>query len=257
MYNRFFPELFSGDESLHMMGQGSMSALADTIEVLVWNIYKGRYKTWAADFCPLIKEKDLVLLQESVLNTAHDPIFQNPERFEWVMARTYKHRKTLAATGVKTGSAVSSSSQRYFVSPDVEPFFKTPKMLLATTYPFLNSSEKLLTLNIHAINFVSFAKYKRQVEQIVGIIEAHTGPVILAGDFNTWNGLRYKTLLDITKSVGLEEAVLTRPGRWQHLNRHLDHIYYRGLELKKTEVLFNIRTSDHYPITATFSLPKS
>lgn len=238
------------------MGAGGITALESTFEIMVWNIYKGRHKAWAGDFCRLIADKDLVLLQESILNTVHDPIFQNPARFEWVMARSYKNRTTLAATGVKTGSTVNSCAQSYFVSPDLEPFIKTPKMLLATTYPLKGRTEQLLVLNIHAINFVSFKKYSRQIEQIVGAVEAHHGPVLLAGDFNTWNGLRYGTLLDITKKMGLEEAILTRSGRWQHLNKHLDHLFYRGMDLKKTEVLFNVRTSDHYPITATFSIPE-
>lgn len=251
---RFLPELFTPDDTLHVVGSAKDASFDNTIRLMVWNIYKGRNKSWQNDFLHLTQDRNLVFLQESVMNTHHDTLFQSPERIEWVMARSYQSGRTKAVTGVKTGSSVHSAGKSFFVSPDVEPFMRTPKMLLATTYPVAGSEYPLLAVNVHAINFVSLQKFNRQIGQIAEAIENHKGPVILAGDFNTWNRMRYKNLREAIDKMELIEAPLPRKIRWAHLRQPLDYVFYRGLTLQNADVLFNIRTSDHYPILADFTI---
>lgn len=255
VYKIFFPEVYTDPDALQIMGGTPILEFGNCINLLVWNMYKASHQAWEEDFRRLINKKDLVLLQESVINTRHDPLFHTPEPFEWVMAKSHRNLQTLVVTGVKTGSNVKSAAQSFLVSPDLEPFFKTPKLLLATTYPILNSQKTLLAINIHAINFVSLKKYNRQIEQIVEAAREHDGPVILAGDFNTWNILRYRALKDLADKMQLREVALERKSRLLHLYRHLDHVFYRGLDLQNAEVLFDVRSSDHYPIVVEFSLP--
>lgn len=250
---RLFPELFTPDNALHIAGSGIHRAFDKEIRLLVWNIYKGRNRTWQDDFLHVVKDRNLVLLQESVMNTRHDVLFESPEQFEWIMAKTYMNRRTQASTGVKTGSSVISSGRSFYISPDVEPIVRTPKMLLATAYPIADE-KTLLTVNIHAVNFVSLLKYNRQIAQIIEAVENHEGPVILAGDFNTWNAERYKNLRIAADRMGLQEVSLQKRGRWHYLNQNLDYVFYRGLTLQKADVLLNIRTSDHYPIIVDFTL---
>ena len=254
-YRNLFPEIYTPADTLHLLGGCTGQAFGSTLRVLVWNMYKARNTGWSEDFQTMIQGKELVLLQESILNTNHDMIFQTPERFEWVMARSHKDRTTQATTGVKTGSIVKSTAQSFFVSPDVEPFLRTPKMLLATTYPVKGCDCALLVVNIHAINFVSFIKFSRQMKQVIEAVEKHKGPVLLAGDFNTWSAMRFKALIDITTKMELEEVKLTRKGRLFHLNKNLDHVFCRGLKVVQTEVLMNVRSSDHYPIVVEFTIP--
>lgn len=254
-YRDFFPEIYQPAEILQTLGAASKEALGDRFSVVVWNMYKGRRLNWQEDFKRLIEGKDIVLLQESVINTRFDPVFSEANFHEWVMARSHRSLKTLAATGIKTGSSVSSAASNFYVSPDVEPVFKTPKMMLATKYALDGGRGDLLVVNIHAINFVSMEKYKRQIIQIVEAASSHDGPLIIAGDFNTWNAPRYKVLMETAQTLGLLEIGLTRKGRITHLNRHLDHIFYRGLELLGAGVATDIRTSDHYPLTADFAVP--
>jgi endonuclease/exonuclease/phosphatase (EEP) superfamily protein YafD len=255
-YKDIFPEIYAPADTLQILGGCTSKAFDGTLRVLVWNMYKARNRGWSEDFQTLIQNKELVILQESILNTNHDMIFQTPERFEWVMARSHKDRATQVTTGVKTGSIVKSTAQSFFVSPDVEPFLRTPKMLLATTYPITGCDCELLVVNIHAINFVSFQKFSRQLKQVIEAVEMHKGPVILAGDFNTWSAMRFKSLLDITQKMEIEEVKLTRKGRLLHLNKHLDHVFCRGLVVKSTEVMMGVRSSDHYPIIVEFSVLK-
>jgi len=254
MRRRMMPDYFTAENALQVMGGGQQEEFDRTIDLLVWNIYKGRKSVWHDDFLRIIKGKNLVLLQESIIGTRYDATFQEPKSYEWVMARTHKMPRTLADTGVKTGAVVPSLGRAFLISPDVEPIFKTPKMLLATTYPIKDSDKTLMVVNIHAINFVSFKKYARQLAQMVSAIENHEGPVILAGDFNTWNKARYRNLLEAVERMGLVQVMLTRKGRWHHFNQHLDHIFYRGLNLKKADVLRDILSSDHYPLTAQFEI---
>ncbi len=253
-YKRFFPQLFTSADALQILGGACKAYIPKEFGVLVWNIYKGKKVGWEHDFHTLVSDNDLVMLQEAVLNTRFDSIFNNPERMEWVMARTYSHKTTSISTGVKTGCSVKSAAQAFYISPDVEPIVKTPKMLLATTYPVEGSDKLLLTVNIHAVNFVSYEKFNRQMAQIVEAVEKHDGPVIVAGDFNTWNGIRYHGLLEIIAKMELIELKMTRQRRPYYLTRHLDHVFYRGLEPIKGEVLYNIRSSDHFPMTVRFKI---
>lgn len=253
MANIFTP-LYMTADPLRVLGCAGQAAFGHTLKVLVWNMYKGKRPGWAEDFLAMAEGQDLVLLQEAILNTRHDALFVESEQAEWVMARTHGYARTKMESGVKTGSVVKSLGQSFFVSPDVEPIFKTPKMVLATTYPVQGCSDPLLVVNIHAINFVGYDKFSRQVAQLVLAMESHVGPIILAGDFNTWNGLRYTGLLEITQKMGLEPVDLPRKASMRHLSRHLDHIFYRGLKVTKAYALTHVRSSDHIPLAAEFSL---
>lgn len=252
---RFLPEPFHPDNVLHTVGSARQArfGFGGVLKILVWNIYKGRHNRWQNDFLGLTQDKHIVMLQESVINTKYDPIFQSPDKFEWVMARAYQNLTNGMATGVKTGSCVPSIERRFFSSPDREPFFNTSKMLLATTYD-IEGGQPLLVINIHAINFVSFRKYGRQAAQIIEALDEHDGPVILAGDFNTWNIARLRQLNVIAEMLGLESVPLEKRARLSHFNRTLDHLFYKGLTLKSAKLRYDIRTSDHYPIEAEFIL---
>lgn len=249
----FLPEPFNPDNVLHTLGSPRQVCFSSggNLRILVWNIYKGRNRQWQDDFLTLTGNKDLVILQESVLNTRHDALFQTPDKFEWVMARTHQNRKNGMATGVKTGCCAPSLERRFFISPDKEPILNTSKMLLSTTYP-VEGHAPLMVINIHAINFVSFQKYGRQTAQIIEAIGEHEGPVILAGDFNTWNVNRLRKLYEITHSLGLIEAPLQKRPRWGHFNQTLDHVFYKRITLDSAELRFDIKSSDHYPITLDF-----
>ncbi len=252
---RFFPEPYAAPDTLQVMGGTPHVAFGNKIDLLVWNMYKAKRKAWEHDFLALTKGRDLVLLQESVINTRFDAIFQTPDPFEWVMAKSHRSLRTLAVTGVKTGSNVKSSAQSFLASPDLEPLFKTPKMLLATTYPIFESKQTLLVINIHVINFVSFEKFCRQLDQIIATAQNHNGPLLLAGDFNTWNRARYQRLIAMAGTLGLQEVGIERKARLHHLHKHLDHIFFKGMELVGAEVALHIHSSDHYPILAEFKLP--
>lgn len=58
--------------------------------------------------------------------------------------------------------------------------------------------------------------------------------MILGGDFNTWSDSRSQALRKAMSNAGLIEVSFDPDNRSRFMDGEvLDHIYYRGLELKK------------------------
>jgi endonuclease/exonuclease/phosphatase (EEP) superfamily protein YafD len=240
---------YSKTEALKFMGKAPSQELGPNIEILVWNVFKCKKKGWQTDFTTLIHGKDLVLLQEAILNSTFDSLFHNSSQHQWIMASSFMNLKTNIETGVKTGSRVVAEKHHFSASIHGEPITKTKKMSLATEYPLETLGQSLLVINAHIINFVSFEKFRAHLEQIATTLEHHNGPILLAGDFNTWNGRRLNYFDQLAKSFALTEVEMTRQPRMNHLYRHLDHIYCRGLDVVDVRVHTHIHSSDHYPIS--------
>lgn len=250
--NRFLPRCFTADDELQVMGCSMAVSLGPEIRCLLWNILKAKRSNWWQDFSSLIADRDLVMLQEAVFKAPTDSLFNDSDRFEWVMARSFKDPMSQIEHGIKTGSTCRSVERHFYLSPHSEPLSQTQKLLLATLYPLELSDERLLVLNMHAINFVGVKKYAEQLDQLTVALDLHTGPVILGGDFNTWNPARLAHFQKVATSAGLQEASMQRQSKLAHMNQHLDHLFYRGLKLKSVESLDRYQSSDHSPITATF-----
>jgi endonuclease/exonuclease/phosphatase (EEP) superfamily protein YafD len=203
-------------ESIKIMGRASKELMGPNIELLLWNVFKCKKKGWQKDFITLTSEKDLILLQEAILNAPFDSHFKKSLQHQWLMARSFKHLKTNIETGVKTGSTVAAKEHYFSASKHSEPISNTKKMLLATVYPLHTLGESLLVVNTHLINFVSFEKFRTHLDQIFQTLEYHNGPILLAGDFNTWNGKRLKYFNQLAGSLSLQEVKLTRRPRFNH-----------------------------------------
>ena len=231
------------------MGLSSKMMLGPDIKILLWNVYKCRKLGWRDDFIKLVHDKDLILLQEAILNSPFDLYFKKSLKHQWIMARSFRNVKTNIETGVKTGSTVAAKKHCFFASKHSEPISKTKKMMLATEYPLNTFGQSLLVVNSHIINFVSFDKFKQHLDQVFQILEHHDGPILLAGDFNTWNRKRLKYFSKLTVAFSLEEVEMMRNTRLNHLFQHLDHVYCRGLQIVESLVHNDIHSSDHYPIS--------
>jgi endonuclease/exonuclease/phosphatase (EEP) superfamily protein YafD len=240
---------YSKVESLKIMGRASKQVLGPNIEILMWNVFKCRKKGWQDDFITLMHEKDLILLQEAIINTPFDRHFKASLQHQWIMARSFKNIKTNIETGVKTGSTVAAKKHYYSVSEHSEPISKTKKILLASVYSLHTLDQSLLVVNAHIINFVSFEKFKSHLDQVFNTLKHHDGPILMAGDFNTWNSKRLKYFNLLTRLFLLNEVKMKRQPKLKHLFQHLDHIYCRGLTVVDSHVHTHINSSDHYPIS--------
>jgi endonuclease/exonuclease/phosphatase (EEP) superfamily protein YafD len=108
--------------------------------------------------------------------------------------------------------------------------------------------EKLTILNCHALNFVTTASWKKTIRAWFNEIPLH-GACIVAGDFNTWNTTRLKHLHQFLYSKGFSYA----PYKGNEVMR-LDHIFVRDIHIENVQCHTRVHTSDHYPITMTFSV---
>ena len=70
------------------------------------------------------------------------------------------------------------------------------KSLLLSNYLF-KAGNSLLILNVHAINFRENQRYGIELERFLNLLKAHKGPMILAGDFNSWNKKRMDKLQEV------------------------------------------------------------
>ncbi|MCC6276729.1 MAG: endonuclease/exonuclease/phosphatase family protein [Oligoflexia bacterium] len=223
---------------------------ANNLSMTVWNIQKGKNSQWGKDLETISRDSDLVLLQEASLRAdIRYPLVKSPH--SWVFATSFMSRKH-PGTGVTTGSKAEPVEISYARTVAVEPLIKTPKMALATKFKIQGREEQLLVVNVHAINFVGSKEYNLQLAQIFQLVQSHSGPVIVAGDFNTWNSFRWNELRRLFDSgaAGMRQVPLNR----YNLFFHLDYVFARGIKVETAEQLGHVKSSDHFPIRVEFSI---
>ncbi len=218
------------------------------IRLLNWNIFKGKKQSWASDLKGLTSDSDLVLLQEALLV---DDFYSHISDHVSVHVAQGFVTKT-APTGVLTAASAPSLRNDTWHHP--EPFLRTSKSALITEYRLSDTSQTLLVANIHSINFsLGTVAFSLQLTDIFAELSAHPGPVLLAGDFNTWRAKRMRILSGLADDCGLQDVAFAEDGRKQVFRRSLDHVFYRGLQCTHAEVI-KVSSSDHNPIQASFTL---
>jgi endonuclease/exonuclease/phosphatase (EEP) superfamily protein YafD len=140
-------------------------------------------------------------------------------------------------------------------SVDLEPVILTPKAITFAKYPIAQRRDELLVISVHAINFETTGAFRRQMDQIEEEIRKHEGPILLAGDFNTWNGARTMYLSRLAQRHRLVDSdYINGKSRLSFNGWFLDHLFTRGAEVKKADVIANSVGSDHRPFLVEFSI---
>lgn len=112
----------------------------------------------------------------------------------------------------------------------------------------------LLSANIHAINFtLGTNNYSQQIQSTMDIIAAHNGPVILAGDLNTWSKKRLKLVNEQANTLNLKSINFNDDHRTMALGNHLDHIFTRDVDIHSSRTEISV-LSDHNPLFVTLDL---
>jgi endonuclease/exonuclease/phosphatase (EEP) superfamily protein YafD len=231
-------------------GQGLSSQGLDgsNIRLVSWNIRKKSFPDWQADYGRLTKSRDLILLQEASLRT--DTVNDLPILPYWSFAPGYRTQDSIS--GVLTLSSVQPLSRCSFSHS--EPLLRTPKATSITQFALTGSDLTLLVVNVHAVNFsLGLGTYKRQFQQIEAVLEGHTGPIILSGDFNTWRSGRMDTIEALAADLDLFPLVFADDQRSRVFGLPIDHIYLRGF----SKVVANtsaVTSSDHNPLVVTLAL---
>jgi endonuclease/exonuclease/phosphatase (EEP) superfamily protein YafD len=218
----------------------------DTLKVLVWNIFKQQRAEWLSVLQNFGKDAHLVLLQEAQTT---------PELIDFATSNYLAADQVPAFVLPQHPSGVMTlaSAHPVYCCPlrEREPLLRLAKSALVTAYP-LPTKQMLMVVNIHAVNFsLGIDVYSKQLGPIGEQIIHHTGPVIMAGDFNAWSRQRINALYQFAREMGLDEVMFTDDHRRKAFGRPLDFIFYRGMEVKAASVLVT-RASDHNPLLVEF-----
>lgn len=219
------------------------------LSIMVWNIFKQQRLDWLSLLEEHAKNRHFVLLQEAHSNknlidfaTSHFLVSDQVPAIEM---------PTLT-TGVMTLSKTAPIYCQAFRTN--EPLLRLPKSALITLYQ-LHHGEHLMVINVHAVNFsLGVTIFTEQIRAFTESIQMHTGPIIFAGDFNTWSRQRLYLLYQFARRMGLKAVHFKADYRKNIFNYPLDFVFYRGLNVHSAEVV-KTAASDHNPLLVTFELP--
>lgn len=222
------------------------------LNVVSWNIHRNDKDGWEADLARFASASDVVILQEATLTAA---LRDNLARAN----RVWTHADAWAFDGINSGvlTAAMAPPSSACVQRAAEPLITLPKSALISWYRIAGRDEPLAVANVHSVNFtLDLTVYQRQIENVIDVLAPHRGPIILAGDFNTWTPLRVKVLEDAAARIGLVEAKPRRGERSRFMGMLADYIFVRGLDVDDVWVE-TVSSSDHLPIRAKLRLPPS
>ena len=213
-----------------------------TFRLLVWNLHKGQDAGWQQALNRLAQGRDLLLLQE-VLNT-QELAAQYSSRFP-----TALYASAFAYLQQQSGVEILSQFAPHFYCAGAksEPWIRIPKVGAAMRLP-LSNGQALLLVNVHLINFeINPTAYEAQLRTLMQLVSQHQGPLVLSGDFNSWNGYRAQIIRKVINEFGLEEVSFAQDHRLRFLGNPLDHIFVRGLNVLNATTE-PTESSDHAPL---------
>ena len=238
----------------------------EDLRVLSWNIHKavapelvGELARLAADRAP-----HLLALQEA------RPGLDLPAGYAGHHATSFRRGLVGPEEGVMTLARGAVAAARGVRSSERELRLFTPKAALISTLP-LEGGGELRVVNVHGLNFdPSGRQLARQLEDLRHRVEDLDGPLVVAGDFNTWNDRRMDAVRELARALDLREVAPDFPGGTKGrlpLRRaretlgldprlHLDRLLVRGLEPVHAAWLESYGGSDHVPLFAQLAWPR-
>lgn len=227
------------------------------INILVWNMYKGIREGWQEAYQRRIKDKHILFLQEVFLDNKMLGVLKSDHPRTYLMATSYFDTwNDDVPSGVATASVSNPLDYSYLRSHSREPVAGTPKMGIYVEYDLADTDMNLLTANIHSINFVSAEKMKSMLDRIEERLSAHDGPVILAGDFNTWTKTKMEYLHEMVKRLGFNEVRFPEDHRTRLFSHALDWVFVKDLSIISAKVHDDIKSSDHNALEVVLSYKK-
>ncbi len=220
------------------------NAMPNTLTLVTWNAHKYLDKNYFYDLKEIGFNSDVLMVQEAMHSTGWQAAFASHFNFSFSFFKSFCTKENLA-TGVQTASRFQLLDNKNIVSSDTEPVTFTPKAT-GLSHIEVEGHGRVFLVNTHALNFNLGSLFERQIDLVASYIAAEKGPVIWAGDFNTWSPARKAYLNMKTKGLGLAHVVLSNDSR----NLVLDHIYVRGFSVVSAQVLMKQTSSDHQPLQA-------
>ncbi len=253
MYREYLPwHIEVSKRRVSVKNRSDKKTLDEKIILLNWNVHKNNHSTkWLQDFSSILNNYDpsIILFQE-YQKMNHQSILDKRDTYGYGFFPNFMWKNNLY--GLINAAKSNIVDYNAYITQEVEPIIKTPKITLQTKYN-LKNGHSLCVTNVHMINFVKIKKFLKQLEQIEQLCVSCDDAMILCGDFNTWNKKRMLILEKMIYKCGFE-AVEFKDNKHhkQPFAFPLDHVFYKGLVFKNSEVICDVTSSDHKPMIVEF-----
>ena len=218
---------------------GTEEQLDTSLDFLSWNIQKASNEGWREDLRNFASDVHLAFIQEAAVQASITGAL--PVRMHQAFAAGYSTAKR--ETGVLTLSSGAPSLRCHLTAR--EPWLGTPKATSITEHPIRGRQERLLAVNMHAVNFaLGLQEFREQVHALEVVMDNHRGPVIFAGDLNTWSAGRQALVDAFMHKHGLQPVAFAPDLRTTFFGNALDHVYVRGIRAGSARVA-PVSSSDH------------
>jgi len=225
-----------------------MEFVPQIFSVMSWNVHK---ETSAEEFDKYV----------NVIGDKYEFLFFQEAHFQRDQALllpgfTYHAAANLAVGdkyyGVLSASKIKAQKVAAYLSKNKEAYIGPHKSLIVSAYDF-RDRERLLVLNVHAINFRENRAYLAEIERLIEILRIHNGPMLVVGDFNAWNQKRTNEVQKLMQRLQLVSVpFLQQDNIKSFMGNRLDFIMYRGVTLMDHTVDSHQTISDHNPLFARF-----
>jgi endonuclease/exonuclease/phosphatase (EEP) superfamily protein YafD len=230
-----------------LAGEGALDAHA--VRIASWNLHKEADPGWQADLVDLIGRSDVLLLQEAGLAPELRAAIERGG-LRWMLASSFAYMD--AEYGVLTATRVAPAAACTLRA--YEPLLGIPKSALITYFRVIGRDAMLAVANLHAINFAPGSLgYHAQLEALGDALAAHPGPVVIAGDFNTWNEARDGEVRALAVRLSLTPVAFPVDARRRFFGRIFDRVYVRGVEVHDATA-WEVTSSDHNPLLVTLRI---
>lgn len=220
------------------------------IRLASWNLHKEADPGWESDLAQLIGATDVLLIQEAGVSTEFRAVIEKAG-FSWLLSSAFEYLGSeygvLTATRVRPEKACTLRA--------FEPLLRIPKAMLITHYRLAGRDDTLAVANLHAINFtLDIDAYTAQLEAVAAALSEHRGPIVVAGDFNTWNEDREAAVQALATRLSLVPTVFEVDARTHFMGDHIfDRVYARGVDFVAA-IAWSVSSSDHNPLLVDFRI---
>jgi len=178
------------------------------------------------------------------------PRNEEPKKKQWYLDfEEHIRRGEEGDTGVAMLSRVPLEGAARVELPWADCAWRPRLALAATT----RLGKNLLRLfNLHVDPHANIAEQLAQHRAVLELADAHEGPVILLGDFNTLSRRSCVAARQLLEERGYQTPLPTGTGTWRAgpLRLHADWIFTRGLRVARWGVARGLGVSDHWPVWA-------
>ncbi len=219
------------------------------LNVLVWNVYKQNRESLYSELTRYAQNQQLLLLQEASLDS---------EFLSWIKEQKWLANQVNAFKAFDVSAGVLNLGRHApmlaCAELQTEPWLRLPKSGIYAKYA-LSNDQFLIVVNLHAINFtVGTKEYQQQLNAFKQALSSHSGPVLVAGDFNSWSDARQQALQTSLSAYGLKSVKFHPDHRKTFITGlALDHVFYRGMTLIDASTPIS-EASDHNPLLVSFRL---